>query len=82
LDISTFKQAGATVKKAEKSIDAGIGEMRKRLEADTAGCHTLDTFGHPKCPISVRLDSRQYEGNSVADDSSDRLPLTWGREPS
>jgi hypothetical protein len=33
-EINKFRQAGATVEKAEKSIDAGISEVRKRLEPD------------------------------------------------
>ena len=33
-EIQRFKNAGATVRKAEKSIDAGIDEVRKRLEDD------------------------------------------------
>ena len=33
-EIQRFKNAGATVEKAEKSIDAGIDEVRKRLEDD------------------------------------------------
>lgn len=33
-EINKFQQAGASVEKAEKSIDAGISEVRKRLEPD------------------------------------------------
>lgn len=33
-EIDKFQKSGATVEKAEKSIDAGISEVRKRLEPD------------------------------------------------
>lgn len=36
-DIEKFKRAGYAAKKAEKSIDAGISEVRGRLELDDAG---------------------------------------------
>jgi hypothetical protein len=53
-----FKQAGATVEKAEKSIDVGISEVRKRLEPDG---NSLATASSGAPPVLTWEESREKQ---------------------
>jgi len=60
-DIEKFKKAGYPATKAEKSIDAGISEVRNRLRPE--GNRTLDETGVPE--TDDRLDSLPWRTKTV-----------------
>jgi phage terminase large subunit len=64
-EINKFKRAGATVKKAEKSIDAGISEVRKRLEPDGNSPATASSGAPPVLSWEESREKQQSREETV-----------------
>ena len=69
-EIEKFRRAGASVEKAEKSIDAGISEVRKRLMSDgnapadnRSSVRSLTWSGHRKKQLAVEERAARAEEN-------------------
>lgn len=58
------KRAGGSVKKAEESIDAGIAEVRKRLEFD--GTAMADLTGGRKLNWETAIETKEERGERVS----------------
>lgn len=68
-DIQKFREAGFTAREADKSIDAGIDEVRHRLESDEDGRVGLLVSDHCKNLIrEFHSYKREHVGTSSAED--------------
>lgn len=68
-DIQKFKSAGWQAKPADKSIDAGISEVRRRLEEDANG--RVGLLVSERCEHTIRellSYKEEHVGKSAADD--------------